>query len=316
MKNTTRRVFVMQLAAAGSALGAAAAHAQAAPAKVDEKDPQAVALGYVADATKADVKDVPATMALYTFPTMAEQAGPKWLVGAAALVVGWLVIYVVARPAGLVDEPGHLANIYHFLTQKPGWPEAMPMLPGYHYSVVALVKLLPGIEVLTLARAVTALTLAIVAGIVLAGHFLTRPVFRFVHASRLPEMSTFISLLIVFGMLMAGIVGLNMWLAYRFRPVFRLMSPEQASLERYRMALDPLRRPAVIGALKKSESCSSSAGSAPGSRSLSSVSACMGGVVGGMAVLNHRRAGQTLLPFWHDIVRHPQPGLRLQDPGH
>jgi CPA2 family monovalent cation:H+ antiporter-2 len=43
------------------------------------------------------------------------------------------------------------------------------------------------------------LTLAIVAGIVLAGNYLSRPVFRFVHAARLPEMSTFISLLMVIG---------------------------------------------------------------------------------------------------------------------
>ncbi|MCF8161219.1 MAG: taurine ABC transporter substrate-binding protein [Polaromonas sp.] len=38
----------------------------------------------VAKWTKADVKDVPATLALYTFPTMEEQVGPKWLGGAAA----------------------------------------------------------------------------------------------------------------------------------------------------------------------------------------------------------------------------------------
>ncbi|MBC2833901.1 cation:proton antiporter [Paragemmobacter straminiformis] len=58
--------------------------------------------------------------------------------------------------------------------------------------------------------AATALTLAIVAGIVLAGHFLTRPVFRFVHAARLPEMSTFISLLIVFGIAFSMmLVGLS-----------------------------------------------------------------------------------------------------------
>jgi hypothetical protein len=55
----TRRVFMLQVAAAGgaAALGASA-HAQAA-AKVDEKDPQAVALGYVADTTKADAKKYP-----------------------------------------------------------------------------------------------------------------------------------------------------------------------------------------------------------------------------------------------------------------
>jgi hypothetical protein len=49
MKNT-RRVFLMTVAASGAALSTLAR----AQAKVDEKDPQAVALGYVADATKAD----------------------------------------------------------------------------------------------------------------------------------------------------------------------------------------------------------------------------------------------------------------------
>jgi hypothetical protein len=49
---TSRRLFL--LAAAGSAtVLATAAHAQA---KLDEKDPQAVALGYVADASRVDGK--------------------------------------------------------------------------------------------------------------------------------------------------------------------------------------------------------------------------------------------------------------------
>ena len=61
------------------------------------------------------------------------------------------------------------------------------------------------------------------------------------------QLWTRIGLLVGFGLLMAVVVGLNMWIAYRTRPVFRLMSPEQASLERYRMALDPLRRLALIG---------------------------------------------------------------------
>jgi len=61
------------------------------------------------------------------------------------------------------------------------------------------------------------------------------------------SITTRIVLMLVFGVAMALIVGLNMWIAYRVRPVFRLMSPEQASLERYRMALDPLRRIAAIG---------------------------------------------------------------------
>lgn len=56
MIHTNRRVFMMTLAAGTSALAASAAMAQA---KVDEKDPQAVALGYVADTTKADTKKFP-----------------------------------------------------------------------------------------------------------------------------------------------------------------------------------------------------------------------------------------------------------------
>ena len=54
MSQTNRRVFLMQVAACGSVLAAGAAQAQAA--KVDEKDPQAVSLGYVADTAKADAK--------------------------------------------------------------------------------------------------------------------------------------------------------------------------------------------------------------------------------------------------------------------
>jgi hypothetical protein len=53
---TNRRVFMMTLAAGTSALAAGAALAQA---KLDEKDPTAVALGYVADTAKADKKKYP-----------------------------------------------------------------------------------------------------------------------------------------------------------------------------------------------------------------------------------------------------------------
>jgi hypothetical protein len=47
-----RRVFLMTVAATGVGFGAAAQ----AQALLDEKDPQAVALGYVADAKKVDAK--------------------------------------------------------------------------------------------------------------------------------------------------------------------------------------------------------------------------------------------------------------------
>lgn len=53
-------------------------------------------------------------------------------------------------------------------------------------------------------------TILIVVGIVLAGHYLSRPVFRFVHAAKLPEMSTFISLLMVLGIaFLMMLVGLS-----------------------------------------------------------------------------------------------------------
>ena len=53
--STSRRIFLLTVAATGAALGTAA-HAQA---QVDEKDPQAVALGYVADARRVDTKKYP-----------------------------------------------------------------------------------------------------------------------------------------------------------------------------------------------------------------------------------------------------------------
>ena len=54
--NNTRRTFMMTVAASGAAISLGA-HAQAA--MVDEKNPQAAALGYVADTTKVDAKKYP-----------------------------------------------------------------------------------------------------------------------------------------------------------------------------------------------------------------------------------------------------------------
>lgn len=58
---------------------------------------------------------------------------------------------------------------------------------------------------------------------------------------------TRVVLFLVFGLLMAGIVGLNIYLAYRFRPIFRPHSPEQVSLDRYREAVDPIRVWLLVG---------------------------------------------------------------------
>ncbi|MCW2526719.1 MAG: conserved rane protein of unknown function, partial [Pseudonocardiales bacterium] len=52
-----------------------------------------------------------------------------------------------------------------------------------------------------------------------------------------------------FGILMALIIGVNVALAYRLRPPFRPMSPEQQNLERYRIALEPRKKIGFIALL-------------------------------------------------------------------
>lgn len=58
MMRSTRRVFMMQVAVGSSLLAAVTAQAQGAPL-VNEKDAQAVSLGYSADTTKVDGKKYP-----------------------------------------------------------------------------------------------------------------------------------------------------------------------------------------------------------------------------------------------------------------
>ena len=53
--NSTRRVFLLAAAVGGTAL----TDSVRAQARLDEKDPQAIALGYVADAGRADAKKFP-----------------------------------------------------------------------------------------------------------------------------------------------------------------------------------------------------------------------------------------------------------------
>jgi hypothetical protein len=92
--STNRRVFLMTLSAGAAGLGFVA-HAQGA--LVDEKDPQAAALGYVADATKADVKKYPkyaagqqcSTCALYQGKPADAQAGCPLFAGKQVVGKGW-----------------------------------------------------------------------------------------------------------------------------------------------------------------------------------------------------------------------------------
>lgn len=59
MPSTTRRTFMMHVAAGSSVIAASSAMAQATGPKVDEKDKASEALGYVADTSKADKKKFP-----------------------------------------------------------------------------------------------------------------------------------------------------------------------------------------------------------------------------------------------------------------
>src|SRR6266516_1730685 len=53
-------------------------------------------------------------------------------------------------------------------------------------------------------------------------------------------------LFLIFGVLMALILGGNMFIAYLLRPPFRPMSAEQQNLERYRVMLEPRKRLILI----------------------------------------------------------------------
>lgn len=80
---------------------------------------------------------------------------------------------------------------------------AAPETAGVAEPLLNMIHTLPAWQV-------TLLTLVIVAAIILSGHYLSRPIFRFVHAARLPEMSTFISLLLVLGIaFLMMLVGLS-----------------------------------------------------------------------------------------------------------
>jgi hypothetical protein len=100
MTNSSRRVFMLQVAAGSAVLAAGAAQAQGAP-MVSEKDAQAVAMGYAADTTKVDAKKYPkhaatqkcSNCALYTGKA-GEASGPCGIFpGKAVAANGWCNAY-------------------------------------------------------------------------------------------------------------------------------------------------------------------------------------------------------------------------------
>ncbi|MEP6648846.1 MAG: UPF0182 family protein [Lapillicoccus sp.] len=63
----------------------------------------------------------------------------------------------------------------------------------------------------------------------------------------LTELGAKVLLGVVGGLLTAGIVGSSLYIAYRTRPIYAPTSTSQDALERYRAAVEPLRRIAMIG---------------------------------------------------------------------
>lgn len=112
-----------------------------------------------------------------------------------ALIPILALVPLMALPA--IETP----NAQQFGIQNA--PDTAYGSAGAAEPLISLVQSLPD-------WAAAGLTLAIVAGIVLAGHYLSRPIFRYIHAAKLPEMSTFISLLMVLGIAFLMIlVGLS-----------------------------------------------------------------------------------------------------------
>ena len=169
---------------------------------------------------------------------------------AVAVILNWTgSIWSVAVTAGMVASLSSTAIVLQTLTEKnlmrsQGGRSAFSVLLTQDMAVIPMLALIPLLALAPLqgptaaqfgvtnpadavqvvgaaeplisvvqtlpAWAATLVTLGIVAGIVLAGHYLSRPIFRFVHAAKLPEMSTFISLLMVLGIaFLMMLVGLS-----------------------------------------------------------------------------------------------------------
>lgn len=162
-------------------------------------------------------------LTLAAIAALAMVFGLDWRV---ALVFGMLgamsstaIVLQTLSEKGLMRTQGGRASFAVLLSQDLAVVPILSILPllalgggtgagdghtqGVAGGLVSLVQGLPG-------WGVAALTLAIVGAIVLTGHFLSRPLFRFVHAARLPEMSTFVSLLLVIGVaFLMMLVGLS-----------------------------------------------------------------------------------------------------------
>ncbi|MFI8101973.1 UPF0182 family protein [Streptomyces sp. NPDC086023] len=101
----------------------------------------------------------------------------------------------------------------------------------------------------TLLMTLGVLAVLAMAFIMFAGFWTDWLWFRSVHYSSVftTTLWTKTGLFAVFGLLMAGAVGFNIWLAHRLRPPLSAMSLEQQSLDRYRMGIAPYKKWLLTG---------------------------------------------------------------------
>ncbi|WP_331448097.1 UPF0182 family protein [Streptomyces xanthochromogenes] len=107
----------------------------------------------------------------------------------------------------------------------------------------------PSRRVRTLLMTLGILAVLAMAFVMFAGFWTDWLWYRSVHYSSVftTQLWTKIGLFLVFGLLMAFAVGLNIWLAHRLRPPLSAMSLEQQSLDRYRMGIAPYKKWMLLG---------------------------------------------------------------------
>ncbi len=160
------------------------------------------------------------TTAAITAASMA--LGQNWAIslaiGLAFSLSSTAIVIQTLNEKGLMSTQGGRSSFSVLLTQDIAVIPMLAMIPllaisgihnsaGHHSShhgpELSLVAGLPG-------WGVTLVTLGAVASVILSGIYLTRPVFRFIAASRLPEMFTAAALLIVVSIaLLMTLVGLS-----------------------------------------------------------------------------------------------------------
>ncbi|WP_176723478.1 UPF0182 family membrane protein [Streptomyces sp. TverLS-915] len=107
----------------------------------------------------------------------------------------------------------------------------------------------PSRRVRTLLMTLGVLAVLAMAFVMFAGFWTDWLWYRSLHFSSVftTTLKTKVGLFVVFGLLMAAAVGVNIWLAHRLRPPLSAMSMEQQNLDRYRMGIAPYKKWLLLG---------------------------------------------------------------------